>query len=151
MEETTKRLNQLLKSGLDCIFNASKEEMEKKPDRDKWSKKEIIGHLIDSAINNLQRFTEIQFKEKPYKIKAYDQDQLVKANHYQNADIKELSELWLVLNKQIIFLMKNQSEETLNFTIENSNGTTADLRFLMNDYVDHLEHHLNQITNSSGI
>ncbi len=59
----------------------------------KWSKKEILGHLIDSGINNLQRFTEIQFLEKPYKIRPYNQDELVKANNYQNKNSQELFEL----------------------------------------------------------
>jgi len=41
--------------------------------------------------------------------------------------------------------MKNQTEMTLNYEIEISEGEFSDLRFLMIDYVNHLEHHLNQI------
>ena len=54
--------------------------LEEKPESGKWSKKEILGHLIDSAINNIQRFTEIQNSEKPYVIKTYNSDALVNAN-----------------------------------------------------------------------
>lgn len=46
----------------------SKEELLSKPAPGKWSKLEILGHLIDSAINNLKRFTEIQFLPQPYKV-----------------------------------------------------------------------------------
>ncbi len=38
----------------------------------KWSKKEIIGHLINSATNNHQRFVRCQFETIP-KI-VYDQN-----------------------------------------------------------------------------
>jgi|TARA_R110000737_G_scaffold264685_1_gene272514 hypothetical protein len=60
----------------------------------KWSKKEILGHLIDSGINNLQRFTEIQFSDRPYVIRKYNQNELVIVNDYQNAEIKEILDFW---------------------------------------------------------
>ena len=69
MTEIINRLEQLLKSGLEYISKSSESELTQKPNPEKWSKKEIIGHLIDSGINNLQRFTEIQFENKPYKIR----------------------------------------------------------------------------------
>jgi hypothetical protein len=145
MTETINRLEQLLKSGLDCISQSSESELAQKPLPGKWSKKEILGHLVDSGINNLQRFTETQFSDKPYKIRQYNQDELVKVNHYQEADINEIVDFWLAVNRRIVNLMKIQTETTLSYAIETSEGRFADLRFLMIDYVDHLEHHLNQI------
>ena len=145
MTEIINRLEQLLKSGLEYISKSSESELTQKPNPEKWSKKEIIGHLIDSGINNLQRFTEIQFENKPYKIRKYDQDELVKANDYQSSDLKEIVEFWFSINNRIKKLMKRQTEKTLNYTIELDKGNISDLRFLMKDYVDHLEHHLNQI------
>ena len=145
MEETAKRLEQLIDSGFNYISKSSKTELTRKTNPEKWSKKEIVGHLIDSGINNLQRFLEVQFERNPYKIRDYNQDELVKANDYQNSDLNEMVELWISINKRIINLMRQQSEKTLNFKIELNNGTISDLRFLMNDYVDHFEHHLNQI------
>lgn len=150
MTETINRLEQLLKSGLDCISQSSESELTQKPFPEKWSKKEILGHLIDSGINNLQRFTEIQFSDKPYKIRNYNQDQLVKVNHYQAADINEIVNFWLAVNRRIVNLMKIQTETTLSYAIETSEGQLADLRFLMIDYVDHLEHHLSQIMDNTS-
>ena len=49
----------------------------------KWSPQEILGHLIDSAINNLRRFTEIQFLPQPFTVVGYKQDDLVIVNNYQ--------------------------------------------------------------------
>src|ERR1700741_3098238 len=56
----------------------------------KWSRQQVLGHLIDSALNNLKRFTEAQVKEQPYEIIAYPQDGLVATNHYQDLPIQHL-------------------------------------------------------------
>nr|WP_315253809.1 DinB family protein [uncultured Flavobacterium sp.] len=112
---------------------------------DKWSKKEILGHLIDSAIHNLVRFTEIHYIEKPYHHRSYNQTELVNLNQYQTMDINELTQLWLSLNKQIIRIFKNIDEKALDFQIILSDQSVIDLKFLMTDYVEHLEYHINQI------
>ncbi|WP_298343911.1 DinB family protein [uncultured Algibacter sp.] len=139
------KLQQLLQKGCMCILEYSDSELLFKASPDKWSKKEILGHLIDSGINNLQRFTEIQFKEKPYSFESYSQNELVKANGYQNASIKELLDFWKSINNRILYLFSIQNEETLSFKIILDTGDSFDLRFLMEDYVSHLEYHLNQI------
>ena len=125
-------------------------DFEWKPTETAWSKKEIFGHLIDSAVNNLQRFTEIQYAEKPYAVRPYNQDELVKANDYQNKNSQDLLRLLMALNKHIVDVMKNQTEDTLKYQILLPNKTTTDLKFLMNDYMEHFYHHLNQI-NQHGV
>lgn len=98
------------------------EDFELKPSENKWSKKEILGHLIDSAINNIQRFTEIQTFEKSYKIKTYNLDDLVKSNDYQNKNNQELFDLWMNLNLHILHIIKNQTNETLTYKLILPNG-----------------------------
>ena len=145
MTETTNKLEQLLKSGLEYLSQSSESEMSQKVSAEKWSKKEILGHLIDSGINNLQRFTEIQFEAKPYKVRKYNQNKLVKVNDYQNSKTNEIVEFWLSINNRIKKIIESQTEKTLNYKIEFEKDNISDLRFLMKDYVDHLEHHLNRI------
>ena len=118
MIETTNKLEQLLKSGLEYLSQSSEMEMNRKTSPEKWSKKEILGHLIDSGINNLQRFTEIQFEDKPYIIRKYNQNELVKVNNYQNAKTNEIVEFWLSINNRIKNLIELQTEKTLNYKIE---------------------------------
>ena len=101
-------LEVLLFKGEKYINECSEEDFSKKISYDRWSKKEILGHLIDSGINNLQRFTEIQFQNKPYQVRKYKQEELVKANDYQNADTKQLLDFWLALNYRIGNLIENQ-------------------------------------------
>ena len=145
MNITTTKLDQLLKCGYEYLSQASEQELNTNPSPNKWSKKEILGHLIDSGIHNLQRFTEIQYESKPYVIRSYKQNELVYANKYQNADSKELIRFWWSLNKRILFIIQIQTEKTLYYQIELEKGNLSDLGFLIKDYVNHLEHHLNQI------
>ncbi|WP_281612723.1 DinB family protein [Flammeovirga sp. SubArs3] len=146
MKETILKFSQLLSEGKEYIENSSIEEFTKKERPEKWSKQEILGHLIDSAINNLQRFTEIQFEEKPYVIRKYNQDELVKVNDYQNANHTELLHFWMSINHRIIAIMKLQTEVTLGYKIVLGDHEISDLKYLMQDYVAHLEHHLQQLT-----
>jgi len=145
MKEQAEKLKQLIAKGWQYFRQIDEENLSRKPSPEKWSKKEILGHLIDSGINNLQRFTEIQFAPKPYQIRSYRQDELVKANNYQAASVKELTDLWQAINRRIQQVILTQTELTLAFPIILGNGDSADLVFLIRDYVDHLEHHLDQI------
>ena len=130
---------------LDNLTLQSIIDFEVKIDVNKWSKKEILGHLIDSAINNLQRFTEIQYYEKPYKIRPYNQDALVKYNDYQNKNNQNLFDLWLHLNRHILEIIKNQTDKTLAYQLILPNGTLTNLQFLIEDYIEHLFYHVSQI------
>lgn len=120
-------------------------EWDYKPLPEKWSKKEIVGHLIDSAIINLQRFVRCTFEEN-FKL-IYEQVEWVEAQQYQQADIKELLILWRSLNQQIIRVLKNYPANRLQAQCDNSK-TSINLHtveWLAADYADHLKHHLKQI------
>ncbi len=145
MLETKTKLQQLLKSGLNTISLIPEEILSHKISPKKWSKKEILGHLIDSGINNLQCFTEIKFETQPYKLRDYKQDELVIANNYQNIDTKELLQFWLTINNQILHLINLQTETSLSYKIKLKDNKVTDVRFLIIDYVNHMEYHLHQI------
>ena len=144
MEDAILKFERLLNENVNYFPTISSEILEAKISG-KWSKKEILGHLTDSAIHNLVRFTEINYVEKPYQHRPYNQIDLVNLNQYQTMDIDELTQLWFVINKQIIRIMKSVDNEALDYKIGLSDGSIIDLKFLMTDYVTHLEHHINQI------
>lgn len=125
----------------------SKEELLSKTAPNKWSRLEILGHLIDSAINNLKRFTEIQFLPQPYKVVSYQQNELVAVNNYQNLPVAHLLDLWKTLNQQIIYVVKNIPQEKLNFSVDPQydDKEMKSLGWIICDYVAHLEHHLKQL------
>jgi len=111
----------------------------------KWSKQEILGHLIDSAINNLKRFTDSQCFPQPYKVIRYSQDDLVVINLYQQLPLEHLLPLWIALNQQIVYVISNIPADKLSYTIIIPSGESKTLEWLAIDYVDHMEHHLKQI------
>ena len=108
MTAALSKLENVLTSAESYLSTCSTAELARRPAPNKWSKKEILGHLIDSAVNNLQRFTEVQFQPKPYHLRGYNQEELVKANDYQNSDIKEILGLFLQLNHRILKILAKQ-------------------------------------------
>ncbi|MBV6643560.1 MAG: DinB family protein, partial [Cyclobacteriaceae bacterium] len=115
----TKRLEDVISKLSTYLTSISEEELRKKPAPGKWSKIEILGHLADSGINNLKRFTEAQFKPEPFEYDNYQQDDLVAANQYQNASLKEVFFLYEAVNRRIIEVMKQQSEKALSKKVNN--------------------------------
>lgn len=112
---------------------------------DRWSKKEIIGHLIDSAQINLQRFVRCTYEEN-FKL-VYAQNEWVIAQYYQNANTDELVLLWQMLNRQIIRVLANYPTERLQIRCDNSKGIVSlhTVEWLAHDYLVHMQHHLKQI------
>lgn len=110
---------------------------------EKWSKKEILGHLIDSATNNHQRFIRSQFEQVP-NIK-YDQNNWNKYNGYAETDTKHLIRFWEIYNRHLIEVMKTMPSE--NYTKECFTGAEANrtLEWLFDDYINHMNHHIKQI------
>ena len=139
------KFSQLLKDGTKYIANAVEENLKHKTSKKSWSKQEMLGHLIDSGIHNLQRFLEVQFTDETYKVRPYNQDELVKVNQYNDADPMELLSFWLSINERILQVIVRQKEETFKRQIELPDGKTSDVMFLFADYVAHLESHINQI------
>jgi hypothetical protein len=90
----------------------------RKVSKQKWSRKEILGHLIDSAIYNHQRFVRSQFEDVP--VISYDQDKCVENNYYQETDPEQLISFWTSYNLQILSLIRLMPE--VNFQKKCING-----------------------------
>lgn len=111
-----------------------------KPTPGKWSKKEIIGHLIDSAANNHQRFVRLQI-ESNLTLPQYEQDNWVSIQRYQDINWIDLVKFWLIYNKHLLHVLKHLDESKLqNSSI--TEGKNITLAYFIEDYVAHLEHHL---------
>ncbi len=126
------------------VLNAMLEtEISKCPLPNKWSKKEILGHLCDSAINNIHRFINIQYEEQPLVIQSYNQDQWVKLQNYQERPLDEICNLFIALNKQIINILSNIPKEKLSYVCDIGNNQLKTVEWLIKDYLKHMEHHIN--------
>src|SRR5690606_8381114 len=84
IKDAVHELEQYIVEFPQLLQTLNRAELESKPSMDKWSKKEIVGHLIDSAHNNLTRFVVAQFQDNP--IIQYDQDLWCRHNYYQRSE-----------------------------------------------------------------
>src|SRR6266436_8253432 len=110
----------------------------------KWSAKETIGHLIDSAANNHQRFVRLQMQDH-LELPGYDGDAWVRIEQYQNRPWLELVSLWESYNRHLAHVVRNIDPATLKHTWRSPEGNIVDLEFVVRDYVVHMQHHLDQI------
>jgi hypothetical protein len=109
-----------------------------------WSPKQVIGHLIDSASNNHQRFVRMQQAEH-IKLAGYDQEHWVRSQAYAEADWSDLISLWAAYNRHLSYIIRRIPAETLRHECELAPGKVLTLGYLVDDYLGHLEHHLRQI------
>jgi hypothetical protein len=121
----------------------------------KWSRKEIVGHLIDSASNNHERFVRAQFSDELIS-SPYDQDEWVSAQRYRDAPWVELVSLWAHFNLHLARVIESIPREIRDRRRARHNlhevafhripaDEPATLEYFMRDYVAHIEHHLAQI------
>ena len=145
MNPTAIQLQKIVLDYSPQLKKIDEEDYAAKPNPKKWSKKEILGHLIDSAQSNIRRFVVAQYEDVP-KIE-YNQDAWVAISDYQHYPTQDLIELWKLLNKHISVILSNTSEEMLQKKCATNSPETHTIEWLAEDYVKHLLHHLHQILN----
>jgi uncharacterized damage-inducible protein DinB len=132
----------------------------RRPAPGKWSPREIIGHLIDSASNNHQRFVRASFQDDLV-FAGYDQDTWVALQQYQDARWEDLLTLWASFNRHLARVMAVTPTEIRRREHRSHNfdriamrpvaaGSPATLEYFMEDYVLHLHHHLRQILEATS-
>lgn len=145
MKTTIQQRRNIIEQYGEKLQHVSEEEFSLKPNPDKWSKKEELGHLIDSAHNNLRRFIVGQYETNP-KI-VYEQDTWVRVTDYEHQASSELVHLWILLNHQICYVLENmppEAGERMGDTGKQEQDLHS-LNWLAEDYVKHLLHHLHHI------
>jgi hypothetical protein len=110
----------------------------------KWVKKEILGHLIDSAANNHQRFVRAQIAN-PFIGPGYDQQTWVQVQRYRERPWLELVELWVGLNRHVAWIIENVPADRLQTSCTIGDREPMSLEWGMRDYLRHLRHHLEQL------
>ena len=138
-----------------ALLAMSDDASSRRPAPGKWSPREIIGHLIDSAANNHQRFVRMRERDDLV-VEGYDQDVWVAAQRHQDSPWVELVILWQLYNRHLARVMsatpdadRDRARPVHNLDQRAyhrvASGEPATLGYLMSDYVDHLEHHLAQV------
>jgi hypothetical protein len=115
-----------------------------------WSRKQVIGHLIDSASNNHQRFVRASFQTS-LDFPGYDQDGNVRVQAVQEADWALLIALWASYNRYLAHVIAHLPASRLETVCRIGTDNPVTLRFLATDYLAHLLHHLKQIGAADSI
>ena len=141
MHATAATLQTIIIEAKPLLMKIDDQDASFKPGPLKWSKKELMGHLIDSAQNNIRRFITAQYEDKPRIV--YNQDKWVEINNWQQCQLSFLIELWFLLNQQICSILENISDETSQR--EAMSEDLHSIQWLAVDYIKHLKHHLHQV------
>lgn len=124
--------------------NLNEAKASQKPAPDKWSAKEILGHLIDSATNNHQRFVRAQYEKNDNFIR-YAQMDWVNAQKYNSRAWKDLLFFWKAYNFHLAHIIDNIPMQSLDVSGMMGSYGQVTIGYLIVDYLGHMQHHLRQI------
>jgi hypothetical protein len=141
-----------LSDQLQCLVEAAEAGLRQIPESESmrpalpggWSRKQVLGHLIDSASNNHQRFVRAMLQPS-LDFPGYDQEGNVRVQAVQEADWILLVSLWAAYNRYLVHLIAHIPPSQLNVRCRIGPGEPVTLGFLASDYLAHLRHHLRQI------
>jgi hypothetical protein len=142
--QSLKQLRNLLHHVPDRLGQCSANHVSAKPAPASWSPKEELGHLLDSAANNHQRIVRTQLEDNP-KMPGYEGDRWVALHRYQVRPWSELIALWHALNTQLLVATEAVPDAAWSRTCTIGDSQPLTLKFVFEDYLDHMIHHLRHI------
>ncbi|MGA3212428.1 MAG: DinB family protein [Terriglobales bacterium] len=110
----------------------------------KWSPKEELGHLIDSAANNHIRFVQ-SATESEFRGPGYRQDDWVRLHGYRNMQWKQIMDFWFRYNVLLAGLLDRIPDGRLEAPCFIGTNPAVTLRFVIEDYIFHMQHHIDQL------
>jgi DinB superfamily len=144
MKELSEQLLRVVETAEAKLRKTSEPETSKPIRPGGWSRKQVLGHLIDSASNTHQRFVRAALQPS-LDFPPYDQDGNVRLEAPQEADWSLLVSLWAAYNRYLAHIIARLPANKLETVCRIGPDKPFTLEFLANDYVRHLVHHLNQI------
>ena len=144
MKELSDKLVRVVRSAEAILFQVPEAESSKPVLSGGWSRKQVLGHLIDSASNNHQRFVRAALQTS-LDFPGYDQDGCVRVQAVEEADWTLLVSLWAGYNRYLAHVIAHLPGSKLETLCRIGSDEPVTLRFLAEDYLRHLLHHLGQI------
>lgn len=144
MMSVARQLREIIESVRPRLLALSERRVSEKPYPDKWSIKEILGHLVDSASNNHQRIVRMQ-EVADIGAFSYEQMHWVSLQHYQSEQWDDLVNIWYFYNKHLAHIIEHIDPASLMNACDMDYGKPMTLQFVAEDYVRHMQHHLDQI------
>ena len=141
---SAERLRQTVSRAVGRLRTCNDAEASFKPTPTRWSKKEVLGHLIDSASNNHQRFVRAQL-HGDLRFPGYEQEGWARCQDYAAADWQMLIDLWRSYNQHLAHVIARIPADRLATLCWIGDGDAVTLEWLVEDYQRHLDHHLLQL------
>ncbi|MGA3344538.1 MAG: DinB family protein [Terracidiphilus sp.] len=110
-----------------------------------WTRKQIVGHLLDSTANNRQRFARASI-DGSYVGPEYAQDAWVAVHGYSGRSWETLLDWWRVEHEILASVADRIPEERFEASCTVGENAPVALRFLVEDYIRHQHWHLAQLT-----
>jgi len=148
MKEMAQRLRAIVETVEPRLSEMNYEEMGFKPNPQEWSRKEILGHLIDSAVNNNQRFVRAVYNAAA-EFPPYDQNAWVRIQRHNERPWPSLVALWSAYNHHLSHVIECVPEDAELSLCNIGSEDLVPLRLVVEDYVRHLRHHLKDILGES--
>ncbi len=138
--ELSERLAAVLRDAMSWLVTISEAEASVPERPEKWSAKQVMGHLTDSAVNNLARIVRMQIETEP-DLSGYEQMDWVNLQHYAEREWAEVLALWFALNEHVAWTVRHIDKARLG-NIGVVEGPRITLGYLIEDYIAHMQHHL---------
>ncbi|MCP4537951.1 MAG: DinB family protein [Chloroflexi bacterium] len=144
MKDIADEIRNIVDQALGQLTLMKPDQVSSKETPDSWSKKEVIGHLIDSAANNHQRFVRACSNEATT-FPTYQQEDWVRIQQYNESDWGTLVALWSAYNRHLSDVIERIPQDAMSSGCNIGQENPATLEFVVRDYLQHLRHHMHTI------
>ena len=144
MKDTARELRAIVESVEPQLARMDHAKMGIRPNPQEWSKKEILGHLIDSAANNHQRLVRA-VNNAAAQFPTYNQTKWVKIQRHNDQHWPLLVTLWAAYNRHLSHLIACIPGDAASNPCNIGKNEPVTLEWLVLDYLRHLRLHLKDI------
>jgi DinB superfamily len=146
-QELADELENVIEGAVDDLRRLTPAEASGRSSPEKWSKQEVLGHLIDAAANNHHRFVRAQHTTE-LRFPPYDQNAWVACQRYDQCDWNRLVDLWIAYHRHLVHIIANIPAEKMAIPCWvdwYDTPKAIPLRSMIEEYIVHIRHHLEQI------
>lgn len=148
-DQTAASLRETVIAAREWLLTLDETTVRHRPTPERWSIAEVVGHLIDSACNNHQRFIRAQ-EAADLEFPKYEQRSWVEKSNHHASPWNELVELWYLYNLHLAQVIGNIPDEKLQHRCTVMPNEPGTLKLVVTGYLDHLKHHLEKLRERTG-